>query len=98
MVLLGLTGELAWTIENMYLNVCVYNTITDDPTVLATLVVASAAAATGHHAAAGHAGGLRPAGPAHPERAVLAEGRELASETVPVGEPTRIALGHDVRR
>lgn len=97
MVLLGLTGELAWTIENMYLNVFVYNTITDDPTVLATLVVASAAA-TGHQAAAGHAGGLRPAGPAHPERAVLAGGRELASETVPVGEPTRIALGHYVRR
>lgn len=45
-VLLGLTGQLAWTIENMYLNVFVYDTITDDPTVLAVLVAASAIAAT----------------------------------------------------
>ena len=45
-VLLGLTGQLAWTIENMYLNVFVYDTITDDPTVLAVLVAASAVAAT----------------------------------------------------
>lgn len=45
-VLLGLTGQLAWTIENMYLNVFVYDTITDDPTVLATMVAASAIAAT----------------------------------------------------
>lgn len=45
-VLLGLTGQLAWTIENMYLNVFVYNTITDNPAVLATLVAASAIAAT----------------------------------------------------
>jgi len=44
--LLGLTGQLAWTIENMYLNVFVYDTITDNPAVLATLVAASAAAAT----------------------------------------------------
>ncbi|GAB3810627.1 MFS transporter [Tessaracoccus terricola] len=43
---LGLTGQLAWTIENMYLNVFVYDTITDNPTVLATLVAASAIAAT----------------------------------------------------
>ena len=45
-VVLGLTGQLAWTIENMYLNVFVYNTITDNPTVLAVLVAASALAAT----------------------------------------------------
>ncbi|MBZ2195846.1 MFS transporter [Occultella gossypii] len=45
-VLLGLTGQLAWTIENMYLNVFVHETITDDPTVLAVLVAASAIAAT----------------------------------------------------
>ncbi|WP_231979635.1 MFS transporter [Tessaracoccus coleopterorum] len=45
-VVLGLTGQLAWTIENMYLNVFVYDTITDDPTVLAALVAASAVAAT----------------------------------------------------
>lgn len=46
MVLLGLTGQLAWTVENMYLNLFVYNTITDSPTVLATLVATSAVAAT----------------------------------------------------
>ncbi|TQF69283.1 MFS transporter [Rhodococcus spelaei] len=45
-VLLGLTGQLAWTVENMYLNVFVYDTITDSPTALATLVATSAAAAT----------------------------------------------------
>ncbi|MGN0065329.1 MAG: MFS transporter [Nocardioides sp.] len=45
-VLLGLTGQLAWTVENMYLNVFIHETITDDPTVIATLVAASAAAAT----------------------------------------------------
>ncbi|WP_430332146.1 MFS transporter [Rhodococcus sp. ACT016] len=45
-VILGLTGQLAWTVENMYLNVFVYDTITDSPTALATLVATSAAAAT----------------------------------------------------
>ena len=45
-VLLGLTGQLAWTVENMYLNVFVYDTITDSPMALATLVAASALAAT----------------------------------------------------
>ncbi|MGW0177519.1 MFS transporter [Rhodococcus sp. NPDC003322] len=45
-VLLGLTGQLAWTVENMYLNVFVYDTITDSPTALATLVATSAVAAT----------------------------------------------------
>lgn len=45
-VVLGMTGQLAWTIENMYLNVFVYVTITDNPAVLATLVAASAVAAT----------------------------------------------------
>jgi len=45
-VLLGLTGQLAWTVENMYLNVFVHDTITDSPTVLATIVAASAVAAT----------------------------------------------------
>ncbi|TRY18142.1 MFS transporter [Tessaracoccus rhinocerotis] len=43
---LGLTGQLAWTIENMYLNVFVHDTITDNPAVLAALVAASALAAT----------------------------------------------------
>lgn len=45
-VVLGLVGQLAWTVENMYLNVFVYDTITDDPNVIATLVAASAIAAT----------------------------------------------------
>lgn len=45
-VLLGLTGQLAWTVENMYLNVFVYDTITDAPSALAGLVAASAVAAT----------------------------------------------------
>jgi len=45
-VVLGLTGQLAWTVENMYLNLFVYDTITDSPTVLATLVASSALAAT----------------------------------------------------
>ena len=45
-VLLGLTGQLAWTIENMYLNVFVYATITDDPNAIATMVAISAVAAT----------------------------------------------------
>lgn len=45
-VLVGLTGQLAWTVENMYLNLFVYETITDNPTVLAVLVASSATAAT----------------------------------------------------
>ncbi|PWC07461.1 MFS transporter [Mycetocola zhujimingii] len=45
-VLVGLVGQLAWTIENMYLNVFVYDTITDNPTVLALMVAASAVSAT----------------------------------------------------
>ena len=45
-VLLGLVGQIAWAVENMYLNVYVYDTITDSPAVLATLVAASAVAAT----------------------------------------------------
>lgn len=45
-VVVGFVGQLAWTVENMYLNVFVYNTITTDPTVIAVLVAASAVAAT----------------------------------------------------
>src|SRR6476659_4775211 len=45
-VLVGLIGQVAWTVENMYLNVFVYDTITDNPHVIATLVAASAVAAT----------------------------------------------------
>lgn len=42
----GLFGQLAWMIENMYFNVFVYNTITDDPTVIADMVFLSALTAT----------------------------------------------------
>lgn len=42
----GLFGQLAWMIENMYFNVFVYNTISDDPTVIANMVFLSALTAT----------------------------------------------------
>lgn len=45
-VAIGLTGQLAWTVENMYLNLFLYNTVTGDSAVLATLVAASALTAT----------------------------------------------------
>lgn len=45
-VAVGLTGQLAWTVENMYLNLFLYNTVTGDSAVLATLVAASALTAT----------------------------------------------------
>lgn len=45
-ITLGFVGQLAWTIENMYLNVFVYNTITENPDVIAALVASSAIAAT----------------------------------------------------
>ncbi len=43
---LGLIGQLAWTIENMYLNLFVYNTILADAGVIADMVAASAVTAT----------------------------------------------------
>lgn len=45
-VVLGLIGQLAWAVENMYLNVFVYEMISTDPTVIALLVASSAVAAT----------------------------------------------------
>ncbi|WRS29219.1 MFS transporter [Actinomycetaceae bacterium MB13-C1-2] len=45
-VILGLVGQLAWTVENMYLNVFVYDTITDSPHVIAAMVASSALTAT----------------------------------------------------
>lgn len=45
-VILGLVGQLAWTVENMYLNVFVYETISPQPWVTATMVALSAVAAT----------------------------------------------------
>ncbi len=46
LVLVGLVGQFAWTIENMYLNVYLYNTISTDPDYIAAMVAWSAAAAT----------------------------------------------------
>lgn len=46
LLLVGLTGQFAWTIENMYLNVFLYNTISQDPLWIAAMVGWSAAAAT----------------------------------------------------
>lgn len=46
LVLIGLFGQFAWTIENMYFNVFLYNTISTDPGYIAAMVAASAAVAT----------------------------------------------------
>ena len=46
MILIGLFGQFAWTIENMYFNVFLYNTISTDPRYIASMVAWSAAAAT----------------------------------------------------
>ena len=46
LLLIGLFGQLAWTVENMYFNVFLYNTISTDPGYIASLVGWSAAAAT----------------------------------------------------
>lgn len=46
LVVTGLVGQLAWTVENMYLNVYVYDTISPNPNVIAIMVGASAVAAT----------------------------------------------------
>ena len=45
-LLLGLMGQFAWTIENMYFNVFLYNTISTDPAFIAAMVAASAVVAT----------------------------------------------------
>ena len=46
LVLIGLVGQFAWTIENMYFNVFLYNTISTDPRYISAMVGWSAAAAT----------------------------------------------------
>lgn len=46
LILIGLFGQFAWTIENMYFNVYLYNTISQDPRYIAAMVAWSAAAAT----------------------------------------------------
>ena len=45
-VVFGLIGQLAWTIENMYLNVFLYKTVTFDPDAIAWMVALSAIVAT----------------------------------------------------
>ena len=45
-ILVGLFGQFAWTIENMYFNVFLYNTIATDPRYISAMVGASAVAAT----------------------------------------------------
>lgn len=45
-LVIGLMGQFAWTIENMYFNVFLYNTISTDPNNIATMVAASAVVAT----------------------------------------------------
>ena len=46
LILVGLSGQFAWTLENMYFNVYLYNTISTDPGYIAAMVAASAVAAT----------------------------------------------------
>lgn len=45
LLVLGFTGQLAWVVENMYLNVFLYNTITGNTKVIAVMVSASAVVA-----------------------------------------------------
>lgn len=45
-LLIGLVGQFAWTIENMYLNVYLYNTISQNPNYIAAMVACSAITAT----------------------------------------------------
>ena len=45
-VLFGLIGQVAWTIENMYLNVYIYKTVTYDPKAIAYMVSISGVIAT----------------------------------------------------
>ncbi|MDR0752402.1 MAG: MFS transporter [Christensenellaceae bacterium] len=42
----GLFGQVAWTLENMYLNVFIHETISDDPNIIALSVSLSAVTAT----------------------------------------------------
>lgn len=45
-IVIGLVGQFAWTIENMYFNVFLYNTISTNPNYIAAMVAASAIVAT----------------------------------------------------
>ncbi len=46
LILVGLSGQFAWTLENMYFNVFLYNTISTNPDYIAAMVAASAITAT----------------------------------------------------
>lgn len=46
LVVFGLVGQLAWTLENMYFNVFIYNVFGASSGLIATMVAASAATAT----------------------------------------------------
>ena len=46
LILFGLIGQIAWIIENMYFNVFLYKTVTQNPNVLAAMVASSAIVAT----------------------------------------------------
>lgn len=45
-LIFGLLGQLAWNVENMYFNVFVYNTLSGDVNVIASMVALSAITAT----------------------------------------------------
>ena len=45
-VIYGLIGQMAWTIENMYLNVYIYKTVTYNSNAIALMVALSAIVAT----------------------------------------------------
>ncbi|MDD3114050.1 MAG: MFS transporter [Candidatus Izemoplasmatales bacterium] len=45
-IIYGLIGQMAWTIENMYLNVYIYKTVTYDANAIAIMVASSAIIAT----------------------------------------------------
>ncbi len=46
LIIVGLSGQIAWTVENMYFNVFMYNTITHDVSAIAAMVSSSAVVAT----------------------------------------------------
>jgi MFS family permease len=46
-IVIGLVGQIAWAVENLYLNVFLYDTITDNPGAIALMVALSAVSATG---------------------------------------------------
>ena len=46
LLVFGLIGQIAWVVENMYFNVFLYNTITGDTNMIATMGAASSIVAT----------------------------------------------------